>query len=161
MSINLSEVILTVVNFIVLMLLLNRFLYQPVLRFMDARRDRIQAGLDAQTQAEQALADCQTALQEELAAEHQQTKQVVAAAKRQAHDQCDVMAQEAVQQAQARKQAAAAKVQQEEQAHYTTVHAQMPRLVQELTARLLQDEAAAQKHAAQIAACVETAGQAV
>ena len=37
MSINLSEVILTVVNFIVLMLLLNQFLYKPVVKFMDER----------------------------------------------------------------------------------------------------------------------------
>ena len=59
MSINLSEVILTVVNFIVLMLLLNQFLYKPVVKFMDERKARIQAGLDAQAEAEQALENCQ------------------------------------------------------------------------------------------------------
>ena len=44
-SINISELIWTVINFLLLVLLLNRFLYKPVISFMENRQARIDAGL--------------------------------------------------------------------------------------------------------------------
>lgn len=40
-SINLSELIWTVINFFLLLFLLNRFLYQPVIRFTEERQRKI------------------------------------------------------------------------------------------------------------------------
>lgn len=44
LTINVSEVVLTVINFFLLYFLLKRFLYTPLIRFMDERETRIDAG---------------------------------------------------------------------------------------------------------------------
>ena len=41
-SINISELIWTVINFFLLLFLLNRFLYKPVISFMEERQARIE-----------------------------------------------------------------------------------------------------------------------
>ena len=43
LSINISELIWTIINFFLLFFLLKRFLYDPIIRFTDARRARIDA----------------------------------------------------------------------------------------------------------------------
>ena len=62
---------------------------------------------------------------------------------------------------QAQKQDVAAQMLHEEQVQYAALHAQLPQLVEALAGHLLQDEAAAQRNAAEITACVEAAGQTV
>ena len=46
LSINPSEVIWTILGFLALLFLLDRFLYKPLVSFMDERKARIDAGLD-------------------------------------------------------------------------------------------------------------------
>ena len=55
LSINISELIWTVINFLLLLFLLRRFLYRPICRFMDARQARIDAGLEKERAAQDAL----------------------------------------------------------------------------------------------------------
>ena len=55
LSINVSEVILTVLNFFLLYFLLKRFLYTPLVRFMDERQARIDAGRRVKTEAQDAV----------------------------------------------------------------------------------------------------------
>ena len=43
LSINISEVIWTIVNFLLLTFLLKKFLYDPIIKFMDERNARIAA----------------------------------------------------------------------------------------------------------------------
>ena len=51
LSINISELIWTIVNFFLLLFLLKRFLYKPICEHMDARQARIDAGLEQERQA--------------------------------------------------------------------------------------------------------------
>ena len=51
LSINISELVLTVISFFLLLFLLKHFLYDPLIRFMDERNARIEEGLDAEKQA--------------------------------------------------------------------------------------------------------------
>ena len=55
LTINLSELILTVVNFFLLLFLLKRFLYTPLIAFMDARNARIEAALEEERSARKAV----------------------------------------------------------------------------------------------------------
>jgi F-type H+-transporting ATPase subunit b len=55
LTLNLSELILTVINFFVLLFLLKRFLYGPLIAFMDQRNARIQAALEQERAASAAL----------------------------------------------------------------------------------------------------------
>ena len=56
LSINISELILTFVSFFVFMILLRRVLFEPVLKFIDARQARIDADLAAAQEADDRLA---------------------------------------------------------------------------------------------------------
>ena len=51
LTINPSEVIWTVLGFLALYFLLKRFLYGPIIRLMDERNAKIQAGLDDEKDA--------------------------------------------------------------------------------------------------------------
>lgn len=53
MSIDASVIIWTVVSFAVFMLLLNRFLFKPLLKFMDERQKRIDDAAAAEQEAQQ------------------------------------------------------------------------------------------------------------
>lgn len=68
LSINFSELFWGIFNFFLLLFLLNRFLYKPLIKFMDDRKARIDAGLDEEKKAleeEQANNDgIETALDE-------------------------------------------------------------------------------------------------
>lgn len=66
-SINVSELIWTVINFFLLLFLLKHFLYTPILRFMEQRQARIDAGLEAERQAKTALEENARELSEQKA----------------------------------------------------------------------------------------------
>ena len=51
LSINFSELFWGIFNFFLLLFLLNRFLYKPLIKFMDERKSRIDAGLDEEKKA--------------------------------------------------------------------------------------------------------------
>lgn len=55
LSINPSELIWTIIGFFALYFLLSRFLFRPLVSFMDERRARIDAGLNEEKQAQDAL----------------------------------------------------------------------------------------------------------
>ena len=65
LSINPSEVIWTILGFFALLFLLNRFLYKPLVRFMDERKARIDAGLNEEAEARAALEEDARGLERE------------------------------------------------------------------------------------------------
>lgn len=64
LSINPSELIWTILGFFALLFLLNRFLYRPLIRFMDARKARIDEGLEEERLAQEALDEDARALEQ-------------------------------------------------------------------------------------------------
>ncbi len=63
MSIDSSVLIWTIINFLLLMLLLNRFLFRPLRSFMKARQEKIRAGEAAGEQARLQLSGADMRLQ--------------------------------------------------------------------------------------------------
>lgn len=53
LSINISEVIWTIVNFLLLTFLLKKFLYDPIIKFMDERNARIAAAENLMKEAQE------------------------------------------------------------------------------------------------------------
>ena len=51
LSINISELVLTIVSFFVLLFILDKFLYKPVTKFMAERQARIDAALETERAA--------------------------------------------------------------------------------------------------------------
>lgn len=70
MSINYSDMIWAIINFLVLLLILNKFLYKPLMTMMDSRKDQIKQDLD---NAEKAKQDAQK-MKEEYTAQMAQAK---------------------------------------------------------------------------------------
>ena len=71
LSINISELIWTVINFFLLYFLLRRFLFKPICEHMDARQARIDAGLEKEREAKASLqeADARREAEEQAARE--------------------------------------------------------------------------------------------
>ena len=76
-SINVSDLIWTIINFLLLCLLLNHFLYKPVLRFMDDRQARVDAKLSEKRDAEAQAAENDARLEAEKAKSRDEAKRIL------------------------------------------------------------------------------------
>ena len=77
-SINISELIWTVINFFLLLFLLNRYLYKPVTKFMADRQARIDAGFREEQDAKAFIEKNNEDLLEEKAKSREEAKQILA-----------------------------------------------------------------------------------
>ena len=63
-SVNIWHIVISLANLVLLFLLVKKFLYKPVLKVMEARRNEIQEGYDAAAAAQaQAQAQMQAQMQ--------------------------------------------------------------------------------------------------
>ncbi len=87
LEISVPEFIWTVINFFILLFLLKKFLYDPVLKFMDARSGRIAAGLDEGKKAERALSDSKERFRKELGDTSDEARTLIGTARSDAEKQ--------------------------------------------------------------------------
>ena len=73
-----SEMIWTVINFFLLLFLLKKFLYTPVIRFMEDRQARTDAKLREETDARARVEENDERLANERAQTHEEAKRLVA-----------------------------------------------------------------------------------
>lgn len=81
LSINPSELIWTILGFLALLFLLNQFLYKPLVRFMDERKARIDAGLNEESEARAALEEDARGLEREREEMLQEAREEIRAEK--------------------------------------------------------------------------------
>lgn len=139
MSINVSELIWTILCFFVLLFVLKKLLIDPLLKVMDARNANVAEGLEAGRQAQLAREENDEALQQ---------------AKKDAAQQASVLVQEAKSADEKARQAAVAEAKQsaaqsmkdtreqlhaEEQAVSAELEQELPALVETLAAALLKE----------------------
>ena len=139
MSINVSELIWTILCFFVLLFVLKKFLLDPILKVMDARKANVEEGLEAGRQAQLAREENDEALLQ---------------AKKDAAQQASALMQEAKSADEKARQAAVAEAKQsaaqsmrdtreqlhaEEQAVSAEVEQELPALVETLAAALLKE----------------------
>lgn len=149
MSINISELIWTVICFFVLLVVLKKLLFDPLVSFMAARDARIQDGLNAGRTAQQqhdAAARARSEAQRKQAAA---ADALLAEAKSAAERARAQALQSAHQEAAQATRAMRARVRDEETAAAAAVDAKLPELVTALTGGLLGSDAA-ERNAAQI-----------
>ena len=148
MSINISELIWTVICFFVLLVVLKKLLFDPLVSFMAARDARIQDGLNAgrtaQQQLDAAARDRSEAQRKQAAAADALLAEAKSAAERARAQALQSAHQEAAQATRAMR----ARVRDEETAA-AAVDAKLPELVTALTGGLLGSDAA-ERNAAQI-----------
>lgn len=149
MSINISELIWTVICFFVLLVVLKKLLFDPLVSFMDARDARIQDGLNAGRTAQQQLDAAARARSEAQRKQAAAADALLAEAKSAAERARAQALQSAHQEAAQATRAMRARVRDEETAAAAAVDAKLPELVTALTGGLLGSDAA-ERNAAQI-----------
>ncbi len=149
MSINISELIWTVICFFVLLVVLKKLLFDPLVSFMAARDARIQDGLSAGRTAQQQLDAAARARSEAQRKQAAAADALLAEAKSAAERARAQALQSAHQEAAQATRAMRARVRDEETAAAAAVDAKLPELVTALTGGLLGSDAAEQ-NAAQI-----------
>ena len=145
MSINISELIWTVICFFVLLVVLKKLLFDPLVSFMAARDARIQDGLNAGRTAQQQLDAAARARSEAQRKQAAAADALLAEAKSAAERARAQALQSAHQEAAQATRAMRARVRDEETAAAAAVDAKLP----ELTGGLLGSDAA-ERNAAQI-----------
>ena len=149
MSINISELIWTVICFFVLLVVLKKLLFDPLVSFMAARDARIQDGLNAGRTAQQQLDAAARARSEAQRKQAAAADALLAEAKSAAERARAQALQSAHQEAAQATRAMRARVRDEETAAAAAVDAKLPELVTALTGGLL-GSYAAERNAAQI-----------
>lgn len=149
MSINISELIWTVICFFVLLVVLKKLLFDPLVSFMAARDARIQDGLNAGRTAQQKLDAAARARSEAQRKQAAAADALLAEAKSAAERARAQALQSAHQEAAQATRAMRARVRDEETAAAAAVDAKLPELVTALTGGLLGSDAA-ERNAAQI-----------
>ena len=149
MSINISELIWTVICFFVLLVVLKKLLFDPLVSFMAARDARIQDGLSAGRTAQQQLDAAARARSEAQRKQAAAADALLAEAKSAAERARAQALQSAHQEAAQAARAMRARVRDEAAAAAAAVDAKLPELVTALTGGLLGSDAAEQ-NAAQI-----------
>ena len=149
MSINISELIWTVICFFVLLVVLKKLLFTPLVSFMAARDARIQDGLSAGRTAQQQLDAAARARSEAQRKQAAAADALLAEAKSAAERARAQALQSAHQEAAQATRAMRARVRDEETAAAAAVDAKLPELVTALTGGLLGSDTA-ERNAAQI-----------
>jgi F-type H+-transporting ATPase subunit b len=90
-----------IVNFAILAFLLQRFAYKPILNALDARRERIEKGLEDARLAEEARANAESERQQILDEARAEAQGIVAEANQRGEAQASKIVEEAQEQAQA------------------------------------------------------------
>lgn len=91
LSINLSELVLTIISFFLLLFLLNKFLYTPVLKFMRERQARIDAGLEKERATNAEAAENEKRIEDAKTQRREEAKAILAKQRTddgRAHEEC-------------------------------------------------------------------------
>lgn len=147
LQICIPEFIWTVINFFLLMFLLKKFLYTPILKFMDERQARIDAGLDEGKKAEQALEENSKQLAAELSAKGDEARAVISEARSEAEKVKSAELEKAHAEAEKLNKQARERVRQCESDARGDIDQSMTELVGVLAAKLLNSDAESVKHA--------------
>lgn len=137
LQISVPEFILTIISFFLFMFLLNKFLFKPVLSFMDARKARIDAGLAKGKKARAELEDNKAKLAEELAQTGAQARGIINSARSEAEKAKSEVLASAHAEAEALHKNVRERVKQEETAAVSEIDESLPELVAVLSDRLV------------------------
>ena len=77
LGINVPVLIIQLVNFAFLLLVLRLFVYKPVLRMLDERRERIREGLNAADRGREQAAEAERQAQEQIESARREGQQII------------------------------------------------------------------------------------
>lgn len=140
LEISVPEFIWTVINFFILLFLLKKFLYDPVLKFMDERSERIASGLNEGKAAEAALAESKERFQKELGDKSGEARTLIGEARSEAEKQKAKTINAAHAEAEKLQEKLRERISTEETEARDEIESRLPELVELLSGKLLGDE---------------------
>ncbi|MBR3473526.1 MAG: ATP synthase F0 subunit B [Oscillospiraceae bacterium] len=141
LSINISELIWTIINFFLLYFLLKRFLYKPICEHMDARQARIDAGLAKEREARETLEAENARLEEEKQTARELARTLLQQTEERAAAEREESLRQAKLQAKENEQQALEQLQSQSRQEDALLAEAEPALVELLARRLLREEA--------------------
>ena len=137
LSINVSELIWTIVNFFLLYFLLKRFLYTPVVRFLDARQARLDEALNQEAEARAAAEENEKEIEAQKALRREEAASILAEAQRADAERSRLALAEAKEEAARSLEDANAALLSEQERERASVGAETPELAAMLAEQLL------------------------
>ena len=138
-EIHLSELIFAIVNFLVLLFLLHRFLYKPLLKMMDDRKKSIDDALDSAAAARKEVAETQSVIQAEIAQARAKADELIATAQTGSEKLKEEILQQARAEAQAMTVKAQAEIAYEREEAISALRLEVAGMVMAATRQLLQE----------------------
>ena len=154
LQISTAEFLWTIISFFLFMFLLKKVLYEPVLKVMDAREERIKAGLEEGKNARKALDESKAQLAAELTEKSGEARQLVSEARAEAEKAKGEVLNNAHTEAEELHKQVRERVSAEEAAAVSSVEGDMPELVAILSNKLLHSDEV-NSDAALIKDCIE------
>lgn len=136
LTINISELLLTVLSFFILMFLLNKLLYKPVISFREQRQKRMDDCHEQERLAKEKLAQTQKELDGHRTDSLKQAETILAQAKAQAQQEAEATAKQAEIQAEEKMQQAEKEAQELRRAGSKALEEQRRQLAADLADRL-------------------------
>lgn len=137
LQISTAELLWTVVSFFLFMFLLKRFLYDPILSVMDARKARIKEGMDEGRNAQKALSDSKAQFALELSEKSNDARALISDARSEAERARSEALSAAHAEAEKLHKEIKNTVKAEETEAESSIESEMPEFVAMLTGRLL------------------------
>ena len=137
MSINVSEVIWTIICFFVLLFVLKKFLFHPLVTFMDERQARIDEGAAAKQQSDERIRKNDAALEESWKARNDEAKALLNSGKTEAEALRAKNVAQAHAQAHEQEKEARERMKAEREETLAQAEQKVPELVELLSAQLM------------------------
>ena len=154
LQVSTAELLWTIISFFLLMCRLEKVLYEPVLKVMDAREERIKAGLEEGKNARKALDESKAQLAAELTEKSGEARQFISEARAEAEKAKGEALSNAHTEAEELHKQVRERVSAEEAAAVSSVEGDMPELVAILSNKLLHSDEV-NSDAALIKDCIE------
>lgn len=136
LTINISELLLTVLSFFILMFLLNKLLFKPVISFREQRQKGIDDCFEQERQAKEKLAETQKDLDCCRSESLKQAESIMADARSKAQQEAENIAKQAESQAEEKMQQAAREAEELRKAGGEALEEQRRQLAADLADRL-------------------------
>ena len=148
MEINLNELLFGIVNFLILMAILLKFGWKPIVRVMDARKKEITDSLEKAAVAKKEAEETQAMLSAEIEKARRQAREIVEEAQKAGEAVKADIINQAHEAAEAAKERAQAEIERKQEEAIALIKGEVANLVVLTTSKLLVDNMSMEQHRA-------------
>lgn len=145
MSIN-STLLWTIVNFLVLIYLLQRYLYKPLLKIIDQRREKIQTDLDQAAEEKEKAAELTEKYQLRIERAREEAQEIISEAEKRGNERREEIVAEARQEAKKIKERATEEIKQAKRQALSQLREDVSKISLLIAQKFLEESVDKQRH---------------